>query len=75
MMAGIKFSLTCLTSHAGHMVQTTLRLSEFRSMQTAEFEGFTSQIGYIQKMSYQQSSSFTFLCNRKNNADITFKYI
>lgn len=46
-------------------------LSIFRFMQTAESVVSISQIDYILKMNYLQSSSFIYLCKTKENNDIS----
>jgi len=71
MMAGTRFSSTCLTSHAELMAPTTLKPSESRSMPTAEFAEYTSPTDYTLKMNYLQNSNFTSLCNRRNS-EISF---
>lgn len=71
MMAGIRFSLICQTLPEEHTEQTTLKLLEYRFMQTAESVVSTSQIDYILKMNYLQSSSFIYLCKTKQNNDIS----
>ena len=43
-----------------------LKLCEFKFMQTAEFDEFTSQIVFIQKMSCQLSSNYSSLFRNLN---------
>ena len=65
MKVGTRFSSTCLISQGEPMVQTTLRPSVFRFMQTAELEESISLIDSTQKMSYLQNSSFS--CQLQEN--------
>merc|ERR1719234_64264 len=73
MMAGTRFSLTCLTSHAELMAPTTLKPFESRSMPTAESAGSTSRTDYTLKMNCQQNSNFTSQCSRRNNEILLLK--
>lgn len=71
MTDGIKSSSTCPISRGELTVPTTLKPSECRSMQTAEFDVSTSQTGYTPKTNYRQNSNCIYLFKTKRHRTIS----
>ena len=63
MMVGTKFSLISRISQKELMEQTMLKLYEFKSMQTAGLEEFTSLINYTLRKTCPKNSGSLFQYN------------